>query len=74
MLSGMTMIGVELWEDAGVQSSVYWPFVGELAVPGLAPVIPQQRYFTFDYLKMLRRLLPPGYIWRFLIGEPDDYS
>ena len=71
---GLTITGVELWEDGGVQSSAYWPFDGASALPDLSPVIPQQRFFTFDYLQMLRRLFPKGYIWRFPIGEPDDYD
>jgi len=70
---GLTITGVELWEDDGVRSSAYWPFETASPLPDLNPVVPQQRFFTFDYLQMLRRLLPTGFIWRFPIGEPDDY-
>jgi len=70
-----TFTSVDIWEADFVWESLYSPF---------APASGQgnnydhlkaiQRFQLFDYLKMLRKLLPFGHIWRFPIGEPSDYG
>lgn len=63
---------IELWEDAFVRSSVWWPYeTGTFT--DYRPLTIAKRFQLFDYLRMLVKLLPFGHIWRFHLGEPSDY-
>ena len=59
----MTMVQVELWEDAFVRSSVWWPFNPVSGDPDLRPLIPQKKYTELEYTRMMHKLLPRGRIW-----------
>jgi hypothetical protein len=68
-----TNLDVEVWEDASVRSSVWWPYSLGGAVTYLYLAI-KKRFQFFDHLRMLVKLLPSGHLWRFEIGEPGDYG
>lgn len=71
----LTFTTVDLWEDAFVRTSLYWPFDPDSGTGNnYAALKIGKRFQLFDYLKMLTRLLPFGHIWRFPIGEPSDYG
>ena len=65
--------GIEVWEDAFVRSSAWWPYSAGGAVSYLNLMI-KKRFQFFDHLRMLIKLLPPGSLWRFEAGEPGDYG
>jgi hypothetical protein len=62
----------EIWEEDFIRSHV-WAIDPDTSGTDYEALRPPKRYTMFDYLRMLLKLLPYGYIWRFPIGEPGDY-
>jgi hypothetical protein len=68
-----TNTAIEIWEDDFIRTAVYWPYEAA-STTNYLPLVIAKRFQLFDYLKMLVKLLPLGHLWRFHIGEPDDYG
>lgn len=70
-----TYTDVEIWEADFVWTSIWWPFSPQSGQGNNYDALKVvKRFELFDYLKMLVKLLPFGQIWRFPIGDEEDYS
>ena len=69
-----TLTTIEIWEADFVRSAVWWPYEDDETPADYEPLRLVKRFRTFEYLRMLIKLLPQGQIWRFPFGGPSDYG
>lgn len=67
-------LGPELWGEDSIFSHIWTPLGDQTLGNDYSSLIVYPRHDTWDYLRMLVKLLPLGYPWRFPIGEPSDYG
>lgn len=67
------LFGPEIWGEDTIRSHTWYILPDTTTGNNYDDLIIYQKHFTYEYLRMLVKLLPYGYIWRFPLGEPGDY-
>jgi len=68
-----TLFSTELWGDAMIAGAIWYPYEPRAVSESLLPLVPQKKYGLIEYLRMSKKLFPPGAAWNFPIGEESDY-
>ena len=67
------LFGPEIWGEDSIHSNVWYILDDSSTENNYNDLIKRQEHYTWDYLRMIQKLLPYGHIWNFPIGEPGDY-
>lgn len=67
------LFGPEIWEEDIIDSHIWVIDPSTPAGIDYSDLVVQQKHDEYDYLLMMIKLLPTGYIWNFEVGSPGDY-
>ena len=63
----------DVWLDTTIAQSQWYPFNPRSVSEDLLALVPQKKYGAMEYLRMQKKLFPPGAAWNFPIGEESEY-